>query len=123
MPSRTVLVIDECPDILKLFQIGLSDYGFTVHTALSADQASKICEEHPLDAILADVDFLGESGLQLLARIKTLRPNARIYLMTAGLANYTTDDLMHLGVERCFSKPIQFSELVEFLSIGPFTAE
>lgn len=115
MPSKNVLVIDGCHDTLTLFQIWLSDYGFTMHGASSANQVLEICKEQCLDAILGDVDFLGQSGLQLLASIRTLQPNARIYLMTGGLANYTEDDLASLGVARCFSKPIQFSELVAIL--------
>lgn len=113
---RKVLVIDESQDILTLFQICLTDNGAVMYGASSADQALEICREQPLGAILADVDFLGQGGLQLLASIRTLRPDARIFLMTAGLANYTTEDLVNLGVVRCFSKPIEFAELAAILA-------
>jgi DNA-binding NtrC family response regulator len=114
--AKKVLVIDECPDILTLFQIWLTDNGAFMYGASSANQALEICKEQPLDTILADVDFLGQSGLQLLASIRTLRPNARIFLMAAGLSNYTTDDLVNLGVVRCFSKPMPLAELAEILA-------
>jgi two-component system response regulator RegA len=113
---KQALVIDESQDILRMFQIWFSDHGVTMHGASSANQALEICKEQPLDTILADVDFLGQSGLQLLASIRTLLPDARIFLMTAGLSNYTTDDLVNLGVVRCFSKPIPFAELAAILA-------
>jgi DNA-binding NtrC family response regulator len=116
MASKNVLVIDESQDILTLFQIWISDYGAIMYGASSADLALEICQQQTLDTILADVDYLGQSGLQLLASIRTLRPDARIFLMTAGLANYATDDLINLGVVRCFTKPIELPELAAILA-------
>jgi len=118
MPSKKVLVIDECQDILTMFQTWLSDVcGFTMHGASSANKALEICKAQPLDVILADVDSLG--GLQFAARIRNVQPQARIYLMTAGLSNYTADDLLNLGVASCFSKPIQFAKLVAIFEGQP----
>jgi len=72
----------------------------------------EICKAHPLRIVLADVDFLGKAGLQLLASMRKMRPDVRICLMTAGLPRYTDDDVKDLGVALCFSKPMDLSELV-----------
>jgi DNA-binding NtrC family response regulator len=113
--GKHILLIDEEPAILKLLDMALSEQGFTAHCASFPKQALEICEAHPLRIVLADVDFLVEEGLQLLASIKALRPEVRICLMTASIPPYTDDDLKHLGVAECFSKPMHLAELVTAL--------
>lgn len=111
--GKHILLIDREPAILGLLDMALSDQGFTAHCTSSPEQALEICKAaHPLRIVLADVGFLGEAGLQLLASIKALRPEARICLMTASTPPYTDDDLKHLGVTLCFSKPMELAALV-----------
>jgi DNA-binding NtrC family response regulator len=111
--AKTVLVINEESAIFTMFQIALSDQGFTVHVASSAAQALEVCDKHPVGAILADLDFLGKDGaLHLLSSIRQLRPDVRICLMTASLPSYTADDLRPIGVSCCLSKPIHLEQLI-----------
>jgi DNA-binding NtrC family response regulator len=110
--GKQILLIDREPAILKLLEMALSEHGFTTHCASSPEQALEICKQNPLRIVLADVDFLGKAGLQLLARITTMRPDVRICLMTAGLPTYTDGDLKRLGVMLCFAKPMALAELV-----------
>jgi len=114
-PRKSILVIDEDPHIRRLFEIALSEHGFTAHVASARAQALEVCEKYPLRIVLADVDFLGKAGLQLLASMRKMLPDVRICLMTVGLPSYTDDDLNHLGVTLCFSEPISLAQLIAAL--------
>src|ERR1700730_17351838 len=110
--GKNILIIDEEPAILTMLELALSEQGFTAHCASSPAQDIEKCKAHPLRIVLADVDFLGKGGLQLLASIRKVRSDVRICLMTAGLPGISDKDLKRLGVAQRFSKPISLSQLV-----------
>jgi DNA-binding NtrC family response regulator len=113
--GKQILIIDQEPAILSLLEMALSEQGFTVHCASSPEWAIEICKAHPVRIVLADVDFLGGAGLHLLADITTMRPGLPICLMTAGTPPGIGDDLKHLGVTECISKPMDLSDLLAAL--------
>jgi CheY-like chemotaxis protein len=91
--KKNILIVDEEPSILNLLELALSEQGFTAHCASAPERAIELCKVHPLRIVLADVDFLGKGGLQLLAGIRKLRPAVHICLMTAALPSCTDEDL------------------------------
>jgi DNA-binding NtrC family response regulator len=117
--GKHILLIDQDPVLLKIFDLAFSEHDVTAHCASSAEQAIEICKAHHLRIVLADVDFLGEAGLQLLASIKAMQPHVCICLMSASMPPYTDDDLKRLGVAKCFSKPMELSKLVGALKQLP----
>ncbi|QMS89550.1 response regulator [Nostoc edaphicum CCNP1411] len=66
----TILVIEDCLSELKLISNYLTDRGYNVIKATSAEEALKIILEEKPDAIFTDVVMLEMSGFELCRFIK-----------------------------------------------------
>jgi DNA-binding NtrC family response regulator len=110
----SLLVVDDEVSVRDSLYNWFIEDGYQVSCAESAMQALKILENEPHDIILADIKMPGMDGLEMLKRIKTLKPDAIVIIMTAfatvdtavqalkdGAFDYVTkpfdpDDLSHL---------------------------
>lgn len=82
--KRTVLVIDDEPDVVRLIQSILSEEGYQVLTATNAESAIKTFEnlENPPDLVLTDVVMPGMSGPMLIDRLLGMQPSLRVLFMS-----------------------------------------
>ena len=53
-----------------------------VATAEDADQALDYVREHPVDVVITDVNMPGKTGLQMIAEMKDLIPDAAFIIMS-----------------------------------------
>jgi CheY-like chemotaxis protein len=111
----TVLIVDDNPDLLKLFAFGLPDMGnFRVVTAEDGiDGLTKFYEIQP-DCIVIDVVMPGLNGYQL---VRALRgdpdtANTPLIILTAMVQNRDRTTGMASGVDIYLTKPVIPSELV-----------
>lgn len=116
-PDRTVMVVDDDRDILTVASKGLENAGFRVHgfsdpiTALQhVEGGCQRCE-----VVVSDVKMPGMSGFQLVRRVKDLRPDIKIIMMTAFDVNKSEFESMFPStrVDRIMQKPFAISELAE----------
>ena len=82
--NKTVLVLDDEPDVRKLVSAMLISDGFTVLTADSGEHAIKIFKKHtqPVDLLLLDVVSPGLSGPAVADRLTELQPGLRVVFMS-----------------------------------------
>ncbi|MEW6778167.1 MAG: PAS domain S-box protein, partial [Bdellovibrionota bacterium] len=98
-PSRgreTILFVEDEPMIRSVVRETLSELGYTVLVAESADQALSLAERHDgeIDLLLTDVILPRTNGARIAERVKALRPLAKV-LFTSG---YTDDMIAPHGV-------------------------
>ena len=79
----TILVIDDEYDIRFLYQEELESEGFRVLTAESGDQALSILSTETPDVITLDLKMPNMSGVDLLQRIKEVKPEIPVIVVTA----------------------------------------
>ena len=81
---ETVLLVEDHPVLLKLVKQILEDADFTVIPAGSAKEAIRLEAEFPgtIDLLLSDVRMRNVSGASLAKRLKELRPQMRVMLMS-----------------------------------------
>jgi two-component system cell cycle sensor histidine kinase/response regulator CckA len=82
--KRTILVVDDEPDVLRLLQAILTEDGFEVLTAKSADLAIKAfgrLARQP-DLLLTDVVMPGMSGPMLVDHLRQLAPDLKVLFMS-----------------------------------------
>ncbi|MCM0084189.1 PAS domain S-box protein [Geomonas sp. Red32] len=108
--TETVLVVEDEEQVVSLIGTILESHGYTVLTALSAEEAMECCRSHPdeIHLLLADVVMPTMNGRELQARVEEIRPAIRTLFMSG----YTADIVAGRGVIR---------EGAGFLS-KPFTA-
>jgi len=117
---RTVLVIDDDPDIVAAEKLILESRGFNVLTASNGKEGLNALKNHEVDIILLDVMMdTDDEGFQLSYQLKSDPKTAKIpILIVTSVSKVTgipyspkTDDY-YLPVEDYIEKPVQPKELL-----------
>jgi CheY-like chemotaxis protein len=119
-----ILVVDDEPDVEVLFRQhfrrDLRAARFTMEFAQSGPAAL----QHISDAagvslilILSDINMPGMSGLELLPKAKTLRPDVPVIMITAYGDAETKRKALENGAEALLTKPIDFVTLRNVIDI------
>lgn len=84
VPDKTILVVDDDSDVLKLVGLILTTRGYEVITATSADQALRKARnlDGPPDLLLTDVVMPGLSGPMLADKLSEQHPHLRVLFMS-----------------------------------------
>ena len=82
-PRKTILVVEDTPLVLKTVCMILERANFTVLDAASADEAIRHAGHgKTIDLLLSDVTMPDISGPDLALKLKALRPEMRVILMS-----------------------------------------
>ena len=113
-----ILVVDDEPDVETLFRQQfrreLRAQRFTMDFANSAASAlARIAEtiEHSLVLILSDINMPGMTGLEMLPRVREIRPDVPIIMITAYSDPETKRKAIEGGATGLLAKPIDFTLL------------
>ena len=68
--DKTILVVDDEPDVRSYLQMVLEDGGFKVVTATDGEEALRIARSQPVDFISLDLIMPRKSGHKCLAELK-----------------------------------------------------
>lgn len=114
-PTRSlpgcVLVVDDERASREVLAAMLRDCGMACRTACDGEEALRTLEVEPVNAVLADLEMPGLSGLELLARVRTKYP-AVAFLVVTGMDDVRVGvDAMREGADDYLVKPLQL-ELV-----------
>ena len=112
--SKTVLIIDDDPDVTTVFTLGLQDEGFDVYTYNDPLEALSQFRPNFYDLLLIDINMPKINGIELSIQILELDTNVKVCFITAGEANIEV--LRELYPTRsigCFiKKPVTIDQLV-----------
>lgn len=118
--SVLVLVVDDEPDVEALFRQqfrrDLRAERFIMDFACSApDALARVGEtrEHSLILILSDINMPGMTGLEMLPKVKAMRPEVPVIMITAYGDADTRRKALENGATGLLTKPIDFSLLRE----------
>jgi len=118
--SVLVLVVDDEPDVQELFRQqfrrDLRAQKFTMDFASSAaDALEHIADtmQQSLILILSDINMPGMTGLEMLPKVKALRPDVPVIMITAYGDPETKRKAIEGGAEGLLTKPIDFALLRE----------
>jgi putative two-component system response regulator len=113
MDRVTILLVEDDLDVCRVLTALLSEPGYDVVSANSAEQALDVLNVVAPDLILTDVRMGGMSGIDLCARVKS---DPR-YEFTPVVILTAVSDLdsrmagLAAGADDFFSKPVEFAEL------------
>jgi CheY-like chemotaxis protein len=115
-----VLVVDDEPDVEALFRQqfrrDLRSQRFMMDFANSASDAlTRITAtiEQSLILILSDINMPGMTGLEMLPKVKEIRPEVPVIMITAYGDPDTRRKALENGASGLLTKPIDFSLLRE----------
>jgi CheY-like chemotaxis protein len=118
--SVLVLVVDDEPDVEALFRQqfrrDLRAQRFMMDFAISAaDALTRIAGtiEQSLILILSDINMPGMTGLEMLPKVRAMRPDVPVIMITAYGDPETRRKAIEGGAEGLLTKPIDFTLLRE----------
>jgi CheY-like chemotaxis protein len=108
---RTVLIVDDDPNILRLVEKMLKPRGVLVLVAPRPSEALRICETQKVDVLISDFAMPEMDGAKLADRVLKLRPETSVLLISG---RYSGDEPTS-GRLRYLSKPFFPSQLIAHL--------
>jgi CheY-like chemotaxis protein len=118
MTGKSILVVDDNPQNLKLARVLLLTEGYEVQTAGDAEEALRILESFTPHLILMDLQLPGMDGLELTRRLKSDVARQRIIIiaLTAYAMKGDREKALAAGCDAYVSKPIDTVELPKLIA-------
>ncbi|MGV3624163.1 MAG: response regulator [Archangium sp.] len=109
---ETVLVVDDEQTIVNVLVMGFKKAGIPTKTALTAEDAILLLEEHDFAAVVTDKNLPGKSGLELLRYVNEKRPNCARVMITGFVNTDSVLEALRLGADDYLLKPFESIMLV-----------
>jgi CheY-like chemotaxis protein len=116
MKAHRLLVVDDDPAVHELLAAVLRRPEWRIDSAYDGLQGLARVEARPYDLVLTDVRMPGLNGLELLHRIREIRPDAKVMVMTA---ENTPANIVRAIREQAFSyfsKPFSPSAVADMIA-------
>ena len=111
--GERVLLVDDERILCEVARRFLVRAGYHADTCLAAEEAWHRVESDPdaYSVVVSDLTMPGMSGLDLAARIHSVRPNLPVVLTSGHAPGLTTEMLAELGVCELLQKPVDHAGL------------
>ena len=112
MSNSTILIADDDTAIRTVLNQALSRVGYDVRTTSNAATLWKWVSEGEGKLVIIDVVMPDENGLDLLPRIKKIRPDLQVIVMSAQNTLMTAVNATQRGAFEYLPKPFDLNELL-----------
>ena len=109
---KRILVIDDETDICKLLNEYLTQNGYAVSTAYNGTKGLNLIEKENFDLILTDFRLGDIDGLELIIRIKDIKPNIPVIMITGYSDIKMAVRVIKLGAYDYVTKPLYPDEIL-----------
>jgi two-component system response regulator GlrR len=110
--QKTILVVDDDPDLLKLLALRLAAAGYAAQTAESGERALAMIAVSRPDVVVTDLKMGGMDGLALFEAIQRAAPTLPVIILTAHGTIPDAVDATRRGVFGFLPKPFEARELL-----------
>ena len=118
MPNATILLADDDLAIRTVLTEALSRAGYEVHSTSNASTLWTWVSEGQGDLVLSDVVMPDGDGLELLPRIKKIRPDLPIIIMSARNTLATAVKATQGGAYEYLPKPFDINSLESIINMA-----
>ena len=113
-----ILVVDDEPAVVDVFQEFLGAQGYDVAVASSGEEARRIIPDLRPDIILTDINLPGMSGLEVMRVAKHWDPEAAVIVVTGYASAATAIDALRQGAYDYITKPFDLDEVHQIVERG-----
>jgi DNA-binding response OmpR family regulator len=107
-----LLIIEDDPNTLTGLQELLSQEGYSTRGVMRGRDAYQVVASEPIDVVLCDYCLPDGDGVQLCGKLKRLRPQLSVFLVTAYRSTDIVNAAKSCGVDKIIDKPIMLDELL-----------
>jgi putative nucleotidyltransferase with HDIG domain len=111
LPRSRLLIVDDELSVRELLAEGLGIYGYDTRMAANAQEAFDMLQRDDIDLVLSDIDMPGQTGLQLLEKIKKHHPDVEVVMVTGIVDTDTAVGSIRQGATDYVSKPFNLEEV------------
>ncbi len=112
MNNERILVIDDSPEILRLFSDYLRSEGYEVDTAEDGARGIASVEKNFYDMILTDLKMPGIDGMEVLKFINERSPDSLCIILTGYGTVKNAVEAIKLGAFDYLTKPVKMDEIL-----------
>ena len=115
MISQPILIVDDEKNIRLTLSQALETLGVEIDTAADGDEALTKLKGRDFGLILLDIRMPGMDGMEVLRRVREMRPDIRIIMITAYGTVESAVEAMKLGAVDFLQKPFDPEEIRELI--------
>lgn len=115
---RTVLLIDDEPQMKSLVAMTLDELGVRVRWAANFTEATEAARLESPDLVLLDIDLGREDGLSILPHLREEPAMAGVPVIIFSVHDSKREEALELGVEGFVAKPFRAASLID--AVEPF---
>ncbi len=108
-----VLVVDDDQNIISAFEDFFRREHCTMIAASTAQDAIRILETSVIDLLITDIRLKEQSGVTLFMRMKEMRPEVPVIVITGYPESISENDVRALGATSLLLKPLELRKLRE----------
>ena len=112
---KTILVVDDEPNIVLSLEFLMKQAGFAVRTAADGEEALKSIEAAPPDLVLLDINMPRLNGYEVCEKVRA-NPDwktVRVVMLTAKGRDIEREKGLAMGADDYVTKPFATQEVVE----------
>jgi DNA-binding NtrC family response regulator len=106
MRKENILIVEDDDNLRQVTKIQLDRAGYNATAATDVPQALAFLSGSPADLVITDMNLPGESGLDLLKKIRIEYPETAVVIFTGFGTVATAVDAMKLGAFDYLTKPV-----------------
>ena len=116
MRTKKILVVDDNLGFLELMKRLFKKAGHMIVTVDSAEEAEHILRyDEKISLIITDLKMPWLNGLEFCRRVKTSKPDLKIYALSGCVNNFDMNELEDAGFDGIYQKPISKVNLEEII--------
>lgn len=112
MNNERILWVDDEIEMLKPHIIFIQSKGYGIETVTNGHDAIEMCREKEYDLIFLDENMPGLTGLETLTRIKDIRPNVPIVMITKSEEENIMDMAIGQKIADYLIKPVNPKQIL-----------
>ncbi|MBW2084703.1 MAG: sigma 54-interacting transcriptional regulator [Deltaproteobacteria bacterium] len=106
-----ILIVDDDLSMREFLELMLTREGYGVSLAASGQEALDLAAKTPVELVITDIRMKPMDGIDVLKRIKAIKPETIVILISAFATAETAVIAMNEGAFDFFPKPFQIEEL------------
>ena len=115
MEKASILIVDDDVGLGKTLSFVLEHKGYSVATANDGPEALEMVEERPFDMVFMDIKMPLMDGVETYKRMKKVRPEAVVVMMTAYAVEDLVREALHSNAYTCLYKPLDMEEVLRLV--------
>ncbi len=112
--AEAIIIVDDEPDIIDIGQNTLEQFGYTVLTARSGEEAVEIYTRQGdrIDLVILDLGMPGMGGEKCLRELLRMNPAVKVLIASGYAATQTVHSILEAGATGFMAKPYRLEDML-----------